>query len=200
VACRRLVAGRKIQTQIRRFATTTRGLLELADWLEDGKVTHVAMEATGIYWKPVWHVLHGRFTLILANAAHIRNVPGRKSDVNDATWIAELLAHGLIRASFVPPQPIQELRDLTRTRKELTREIVRHTAAHSCRAGGGEHQAGVGDHRYSGLVRATHAPGHCGWRNRRGASGRPRQFPGLPPRARLWSLPSTVAFAITTVS
>ena len=83
------------------------GSLELADWLEDGKVTHIAMEATGVYWKPVWHVLHGRFTLILANAAHIRNVPGRKSDVNDATWNAELLAHGLIRASLVPPQPIQ---------------------------------------------------------------------------------------------
>jgi transposase len=127
VACRRIVAGRKVQTEVRRFSSTTQGLLELADWLEDGKVTHVAMEATGIYWKPVWHVLYGRFTLILANAAHIRNVPGRKSDVNDATWIAELLAHGLIRASFVPPQPIQELRDLTRTRKELTREIVRHT-------------------------------------------------------------------------
>lgn len=127
VACRRIVAGRKVQTEVGRFSTTTQGLLELADWLEDGKVTHVAMEATGVYWKPVWHVLHGRFTLILANAAHIRNVPGRKSDVNDATWIAELLAHGLIRASFVPPQPIQELRDLTRTRKELTREIVRHT-------------------------------------------------------------------------
>ena len=127
VACRRIVAGRKVQTEVRRFSATTQGLLELADWLEDGKITHVAMEATGVYWKPVWHVLHGRFTLILANAAHIRNVPGRKSDVNDATWIAELLAHGLIRASFVPPRPIQELRDLTRTRKELTREIVRHT-------------------------------------------------------------------------
>ena len=127
VACRRIVTGRKVQTEVGRFSTTTQGLLELADWLEDGKVTHVAMEATGVYWKPVWHVLHGRFTLILANAAHIRNVPSRKSDVNDATWIAELLAHGLIRASFVPPQPIQELRDLTRTRKELTREIVRHT-------------------------------------------------------------------------
>jgi len=127
VACRRLVVGRKVRTEIGRFSTTTQGLLELSDWLEDGKVTHVAMEATGVYWKPVWHVLDGRFTLILANAAHIRNVPGRKSDVNDATWIAELLAHGLIRASFVPPQPIQELRDLTRTRKELTREIVRHT-------------------------------------------------------------------------
>ena len=85
------------------------------------------MEATGVYWKPVWHVLCGDFKLILANAAHIRNVPGRKSDANDATWIADLLAHGLVRASFVPPQPIQELRDLTRTRRELTREIVRHT-------------------------------------------------------------------------
>ena len=127
VACRRVVSGRKVQADVRRFATTTQGLLDLADWLEEAKVTHVAMEATGVYWKPVWHILYGRFTQILANAAHIKNVPGRKSDVNDATWIAELLAHGLIRASFVPPQPIQELRDLTRTRKELTREIVRHT-------------------------------------------------------------------------
>src|SRR5437588_2724644 len=77
--------------------------------------------------KPVWHILEGRFSLVLANAAHVKNVPGRKSDVNDATWLADLLAHGLIRASFVPPQPIQELRDLTRTRKQLTREIVQHT-------------------------------------------------------------------------
>ena len=127
VACRRRVVGRKVEAEVRRFATTTPGLLELADWLAEGKVTHVAMEATGVYWKPVWHILEGQFTLILANAAHIRNVPGRKSDVNDATWIADLLAHGLIRASFVPPQPIQELRDLTRTRTELTREVVRHT-------------------------------------------------------------------------
>ena len=126
VACRR-IAGRKVQSEVRRFPATTAGLLELSDWLEEGKVTHVAMEATGVYWKPVWHILYGRFELVLANAAHIRNVPGRKSDVNDATWISDLLAHGLIRASFVPPQPIQELRDLTRTRKELTREIVRHT-------------------------------------------------------------------------
>jgi transposase len=80
-----------------------------------------------VYWKPVWHVLEARFELVLANAAHVRNVPGRKSDLNDATWIADLLAHGLIRASFVPPAPIQELRDLTRTRKQLTREIVQHT-------------------------------------------------------------------------
>ncbi len=127
VACRRIVRGKRVEQEVRRFITTTSGLFALADWLEEGKVTHVAMEATGVYWKPVWHILEGRFALILANAAHIRNVPGRKSDTNDATWISDLLAHGLIRASFVPPQPIQDLRDLTRTRTELTREAARHT-------------------------------------------------------------------------
>jgi transposase len=127
VACRRIVSGRKVRSELGRFATTTQGLLALSSWLAEAKVTHVAMEATGVYWKPVWHVLCHDFSLVLANASHIRNVPGRKSDANDATWIADLLAHGLIRASFVPPQPIQELRDLTRTRRELTREIVRHT-------------------------------------------------------------------------
>jgi transposase len=127
VACLRTVVRGKATYEIRRFATATRTLIELADWLEAAQCTHVAMEATGVYWKPVWHMLEGRFDLILANAAHIKGVPGRKSDVNDATWIADLLAHGLIRASFVPPQPIQELRDLTRTRKQLTREIVQHT-------------------------------------------------------------------------
>ena len=127
VACRRIVSGRKTRSEHARFPTATRGLLALSAWLSEAKVTHVAMEATGVYWKPVWHVLCHDFKLILANASHIRNVPGRKSDANDATWIADLLAHGLIRASFVPPQPIQELRDLTRTRRELTREIVRHT-------------------------------------------------------------------------
>ena len=86
------------------------------------------MEATGVYWKPVWHVLEEQFELVLANAQHIRNVPGRKTDVNDATWIADLLAHGLIRSSFVPPAPIQELRDLTRTRKQLVREISQHSS------------------------------------------------------------------------
>jgi transposase len=100
--------------------------LALAEWLERGGCTQVAMEATGVYWKPVWHILEGRFALVLANAAQVKNVPGRKSDVNDATWLADLLAHGLIRESFVPPPAIQELRDLTRTRKQLTREIVQH--------------------------------------------------------------------------
>ena len=127
VACLRLVIRGKANYEVGRFLTTTRGLLELAEWLEQAGCTHVAMEATGVYWKPVWHMLEGRFQQILANAAHIKGVPGRKSDMNDATWIADLLAHGLIRASFVPPQPIQELRDLTRTRKQLTREIVQHT-------------------------------------------------------------------------
>lgn len=112
--------------EVKTFATTTSVLLELNEWLRQHGVTHVAMEATGVYWKPVWHLLEGDFELVLANAQHIRNVPGRKTDVNDATWIAELLAHGLIRPSFVPPQPIQELRDLTRTRKQLVREIAQH--------------------------------------------------------------------------
>ena len=128
-ACVRIAAGRKATAEHREFATTTAGLLELAAWLTEAGCTHVAMEATGVYWKPVWHILEDEasFTLVLANAQHIRNVPGRKSDRNDAAWIADLLAHGLIRGSFVPPAPIQELRDLTRTRKQLVREIARHT-------------------------------------------------------------------------
>jgi transposase len=127
VACVRRVHARKVWQEVRTFATTTTGLLALSDWLTTQEVTHVAMEATGVYWKPVWHVLEGDFDLVLANAAHIRNVPGRKTDVNDAMWIADLLAHGLIRASFVPPVSIQELRDLTRTRKQLVREAAQHT-------------------------------------------------------------------------
>jgi transposase len=113
--------------EVRTFGTTTRELFALADWLESHGCTHVAMEATGVYWKPVWHLLDERFELVLANAQHIRNVPGRKTDVNDAAWIADLLAHGLIRGSFVPPARIQELRDLTRTRKQLVREVSQHT-------------------------------------------------------------------------
>lgn len=110
------------------FATTTGALIELQEWLNAHAVSHVAMEATGVYWKPVWHMLEEHFELVLANAQHIRNVPGRKTDVSDAAWIADLLAHGLIRSSFVPPQPIQELRDLTRTRKQLVREISQHSS------------------------------------------------------------------------
>lgn len=126
-ACVRIATGVEVRYEHRTVSTTTRGLLELDDWLTTQRCTHVAMEATGVYWKPVWHVLEAHFTLVLANAMHIRAVPGRKSDMNDATWIADLLAHGLIRSSFVPPAPIQALRDLTRTRKQLVGEIARHT-------------------------------------------------------------------------
>jgi transposase len=127
VACMRWFEKGRVQRQVRRFETTTRGLLELLAWLEEHGCTHAGMEATGVYWKPVWHLLEGSLGLILSNPAHMRNVPGRKSDMNDAMWIAELLAHGLLPASFVPPVPIQELRDLTRTRRQLVREIVQHT-------------------------------------------------------------------------
>jgi transposase len=126
VACVR-IHGRPVQQESRTFGMTTRELLALSTWLAEHGVTHVAMEATGSYWKAVWYLLEEAFTLTLANAAHIRNVPGRKSDVKDAEWIADLLAHGLIRGSFVPPAPIQEVRDLTRTRKQLVREMAQHT-------------------------------------------------------------------------
>lgn len=126
VVCVR-IHGRPVQKETRTFATTTNALLLLVEWLRSHGVTHVAMEATGSYWRSVWHVLEAEVTLLLAHAGHIANVPGRKSDVIDAEWIADLLAHGLIRASFVPPAPIQEIRDLSRTRKQLVREVVQHT-------------------------------------------------------------------------
>ena len=127
VACVRIASGATVRYEHRTVSTNTDGLLDLSEWLAGHECTHAGMEATGVYWTPVWHVLESHFTLILANAMHIRNIPGRKSDMNDATWIADLLAHGLIRSSFVPPAPIQTLRDLTRTRKQLVREIARHT-------------------------------------------------------------------------
>lgn len=126
VACVRLVIDGHVQREVRTFGTTTKDLLALGDWLRERQCTHAAMESTGVYWKPVWHVLEDSLTLVLANAMHIRNVPGRKTDVNDATWIADLLAHGLIRGSFVPPTAVQEMRDLTRTRKQLVREAAQH--------------------------------------------------------------------------
>ena len=126
VACARIAGDGSPLQEVRTFETTTSGLLALVDWLESFDVEHVAMEATGVYWKPVWHVLEGHFELVLANAAHVKNVPGRKTDINDAMWLADLLAHGLIRASFVPPAAVQELRSLTRTRKQFVRERASH--------------------------------------------------------------------------
>jgi len=126
VACVRIAEGGTLRQEVQTFPTTTSGLLALADWLESFGVRQVGMEATGVYWKPVWHILEGHFELVLANAAHVKNVPGRKTDVNDAMWLADLLAHGLIRPSFVPPVPVQELRSLTRTRKQFVRERSAH--------------------------------------------------------------------------
>jgi len=127
VACLRLASGREAVTEVRTFDTMTTSLIALSEWLADNGCTHVVMEATGVYWKPVWSILSdGEFELVLANAAHVKNVPGRKTDVNDATWLAELVAHGLIRASFVPDIETQELRTLLRTRKQLVREKAGH--------------------------------------------------------------------------
>ena len=127
VAAVRLATENKLVTEVRTFATTTAGLLALSEWLAENGCTHAAMEATGVYWRPVWHVLSdGEIELILANAAHVKNVPGRKTDIADAAWLAELLAHGLIRASFVPDGQTQEMRMLLRTRKQLVRERTRH--------------------------------------------------------------------------
>jgi len=127
VACQRHMANGTVKREVRTFRTTTKDLLALSEWLTGQQCTHIAMEATGVYWKPVWHVLSdGDFTLVLANAGHVKNLPGRKTDVNDATWLADLMAHGLIRGSFVPDAQTQELRRLLRTRKQFVREGSSH--------------------------------------------------------------------------
>jgi transposase len=127
MAAVRIAAPGGASIEVRRFETTTPGLLALGAWLAEAGVSHAAMEATGVYWRPVWHVLSdGELSLALANAAHVRNVPGRKTDVADAAWLAELLAHGLIRPSFVPEPATQAMRALLRTRKQLVREQASH--------------------------------------------------------------------------
>lgn len=115
--------GGKPQKEIRTFGTTTSELNLLSDWLSTAGCTHVAMESTGVYWKPVYYILEGNFELLVVNARDVKQVPGRKTDVSDAEWFAELLRHGLLKSSFIPPRPIRELRDLTRHRK--TRVINR---------------------------------------------------------------------------
>jgi transposase len=115
----------KLFQEVRSFGTVTRDLRALGDYLQSLGVTHVALEATGVLWKPVWNILEGRFTLLLVNPRHIKKLPGRKSDVTDAEWIAQLLQHGLLRGSFVPPRAVRELRDLTRHRAQLAAEHTR---------------------------------------------------------------------------
>ena len=109
----------KVHKQMRTFATTTRELVSLRSWLVAKACTHVAMESTGVYWKPIYAVLEGAFEIVVANAQHVKKVPGRKTDIKDAEWLADLLCHGLLRSSFVPPKPIRELRDLVRYRCKL---------------------------------------------------------------------------------
>jgi transposase len=121
---RRRLDNSKVWQQTRTYGTMTEQLLELGDWLEAEGVTHVAMESTGVYWKPIWNLLEERFEILLVNAQHIKHVPGRKTDVLDSEWIAQLLHCGLLRGSFVPP-PQRELRELTRQRRQL----VQATAA-----------------------------------------------------------------------
>jgi transposase len=125
VVCIAIREGGKLQKDIRTFKTMTSDLLSLHDWLLANGITHVAMESTGIYWKPIYNLLEGNFTVLLVNAAHIKTVPGRKTDVKDCEWIADLLAHGLLKGSFIPPEEIRDLRDLTRYRKSMTDERVR---------------------------------------------------------------------------
>ena len=120
VACLLMVRrDGKVQKQMRTFGTTTRELVGLREWLLSEGCTHVAMESTGVYWKPIYAILEGALEIVVANAQHIKKVPGRKTDVKDAEWIGELLCHGLLRSSFVPPKPIRELRDLMRYRRKL---------------------------------------------------------------------------------
>jgi transposase len=125
-ACvRRIGKAGGVTSKVREFGTMTEDLVHLGDWLASEGVTHVAMESTGVYWKPIWNLLEDRFSLMLCNARDVKNVPGRKTDTKDCQWLAQLLQHGLLRGSFVPPRPQRELRDLTRHRAQLTGEHTR---------------------------------------------------------------------------
>ncbi len=117
--------GRRAKKEVRTYRTVTRELESMRQWLTDIGVTHVGMESTGIYWVPVFRILEGHFELVIGNATHIKNVPGRKTDVKDSEWIADLVRHGLVRRSFVPPADIRELRELTRYRRKLTHDQTR---------------------------------------------------------------------------
>ena len=125
VCVRRLSRGDRVRTEVKTYGTLTRDILALADWLDAEKVTHVAMESTGVFWKPLYNILEGRFKVLLVNARHVKHVPGRKTDVKDCEWLAQLLQCGLLQASFVPAKPQRELRDLTRHRSQLVAERTR---------------------------------------------------------------------------
>lgn len=115
----------ELRREIRKFGTMTQDLLELLDWLQQAGCTHVAMESTGVYWKPIYNILEGHLEVVVVNAQHLKGVPGRKTDVLDSEWLAECFQLGLLKASFIPPAPVRELRDLTRYRTSLIRERAR---------------------------------------------------------------------------
>src|SRR5919106_2948231 len=115
----------ELRQEIRKFGTMTEDLLQLLDWLQQAGCTHVAMESTGVYWKPIYNILEGNFTLLVVNAQHLKAVPGRKTDVKDAEWLSQLLQHGLVRGSFIPDREQRDLRDLTRHRTSLVRDLAR---------------------------------------------------------------------------
>jgi transposase len=121
VAC---IMGTGIKKEVRTYLTVTNDLLRLKKWLKDNQITHLAMESTGVYWKPIFNILEDSFAVILVNARHVKNVPGRKTDVKDSEWLCKLLRSGLIRGSFIPPKEIRELRDLTRYKRKLIQAIA----------------------------------------------------------------------------
>src|SRR5690242_13452883 len=123
-ATRRIEQGQRYK-ELRQFSTMTNEILELKEWLKASRCTQIAMESTGVYWKPIYHLLEDSFEIVLVNAQHMKNVPGRKTDVKDAEWIADLLQHGLLKASFIPSKEQQAVRDLTRTRMRLLQERTR---------------------------------------------------------------------------
>lgn len=124
-AVRRMEPDARVQVEIGQFGTMTDDLLEMVEWLKAQGVTHVAMESTGVFWKPIYNILEGHFTVLLVNARHVQQVPGRKTDVRDCQWLAQLLQHGLLKGSFIPPRWQRDLRDLTRERTQLADEQTR---------------------------------------------------------------------------
>ena len=125
VVCLSVIEQGQRHKEVRQFGTMTNELLVLKEWLKTSRCTHIAMESTGVYWKPIYHLLEDSFEIVLVNAQHMKNVPGRKTDVKDAEWIADLLQHGLLKASFIPNSEQQAVRDLTRTRMRLLQERTR---------------------------------------------------------------------------
>ena len=159
-ACALTDDGRHVRT----FGTTHVELVELADWLSGLGVTTVAMESTGVYWKPVYNLLEHEFELIVANARHIKAVPGRKTDVKDAEWIADLLRHGLLRPSFIPERPERELRELVRYRRGLIRDKTQIANRMHQVLEGGNIKLALGGNGHTGRFWAGHAQGNDCWR------------------------------------